>query len=449
MNALLTDRYQLTMLAAYRKAGMHRRRAVFEAFVRRMPACRSFLLVAGVERAIEHITQLRFRDEELAYLASEAGLGPDAGGLLAEALRGFCFSGSIHAMPEGTVAFPNEPIVRVEGTLEEAQLVETLLLSILNHDIRIASKAVRCVIAAGGRAVVEFGSRRTHERAAVDAARAAYIAGFVGSSNEQAGLTYGVPVYGTVAHSFIMAHAEEGEQAAFARYCDALPERALLLVDTYDTLRGVERAIAAAGGRLKGIRLDSGNLGALACGARERLDAAGLTEAQVFASSDLNEYRVAELLASDAPIDAFGIGTELVCTPDMPALGAVYKLVEVEGASGEMRPVAKRSSGKATYPGAKQVFRRLDAGQLAVLDEVALADESRPGEPLLVEMVHGGERVGSPWTIEDARERAAKQVQELPSALKRIPKSAERCTHRTYPVERSERLHRLYDQSAE
>lgn len=447
MHALHTDRYQLTMLGALQASGMHRRQAVFEAFVRKLPPCRSYLVACGIERAVEKILALRFTDADVRYLAGADGMGGTAWTALLASLPSFRFTGSISAIPEGTVVFPGEPLVRVEAPLEEAQLVETLLLSILNHDVRIATKAARCVMAAKGRTVVEFGTRRTHEEAAIDTARAAYAMGFAGTSNEEAGRRFGIPVFGTVAHSFILAHPEVGEAEAFRRYCKAFPDNTTLLVDTYDTLRGVERAAVAAGPSLKGIRLDSGDLARLAHGAREVLDRCGAKDALIVASSDLDEYRITALLNQNAPIDVFGIGTQLVCVPDQPALGAVYKLVAIEGSGGDLLPVAKLSSGKATYPGAKQVFRRIDGGQTMVFDEVALASEDRAGEALLETYVENGVRVREPESLPSIRARCAEQIGMLPTALKVIPNDERDVRREVYPVERTMRLLSLYDQA--
>jgi nicotinate phosphoribosyltransferase len=443
MRALLTDRYELAMLAAYHRSGLAERRAACELFLRSLPPCRPFVVVAGIERAIRALLELRFEEEDLAYLAEAPGLAHLGGGFL-ELLRGLRFRGDLFAMPEGTVAFPGEPILRIEAALPEAQLVETLLLSIVNHDTRVASKAARIALAAGGRPVIEFGSRRTHEAAAVDAARAAYVGGCAGTSNEEAGRRYGVPVSGTLGHMFILAHGPSGEERAFGDYVATFPEGTTLLVDTFDTELGIERAIAAAGERLEGVRIDSGDLVALSRRARERLDAQGLRSAKIVLSGDLNEYSIEKLLAAGASADAFGVGTEIVTSPDMPALGGVYKLVAVEGPGGAMRPVAKRSPGKATVPGAKQVYRREDGAGRALGDEVALADEApRQGRPILEKRIERGALVGAWPPLVAARERAAREIVALPPRLRAIVGG----DRDPYPVERSERLEALFQEA--
>jgi nicotinate phosphoribosyltransferase len=449
VNALLTDRYELTMVAAYHRAGLASRRAVCEMFVRRLPPCRPFLVVAGVERVVQAILDLRFEAEDLAYLAGAPGLR-DLGPWFFDALRDFRFRGDLWAMPEGTVAFAGEPILRIEAALPEAQLVETLLLSILNHDIRVASKAARVVLAAEGRPVVEFGTRRTHERAAVDAARAAYIGGCSGTSNEEAGRRYGVPVSGTLAHMFVLAHAADGEERAFRNYVETFPGGAVLLVDTYDVARGVEHAIAAAGPRLQGIRLDSGDPVALSRDARARLDAAGLAAARIVVSDEMNEYRIRRILMDGAAVDVFGVGTEIVTSPDMPALGGIYKLVAVEDGRGALVPVAKRSAGKATYPGAKQVYRRVDAAGRAAGDEIALASEPpREGRPLLVRRIERGAPAGDPAPLERAREHAQREIAGLPEALRAIPPDPSGAVSVEYPIERTPEALALFERALE
>jgi nicotinate phosphoribosyltransferase len=438
-DALLTDRYELAMLLGYLRAGMAGRRATCELFVRRLPASRPFLVTAGLERIVKKLLDLRFHDDEIEWLASQPALAAAFTPEARRYLRELRFRGDLWAMPEGTVAFPDEPLLRVEAALPEAQLVETLLLSIVNHDARVATKAARVALAAGARPCFEFGARRTHEEAAVDAARAAYVGGFAGTSNEEAGRRWGVPVSGTCAHMWVLSFAEEGEEASFRAYAEAFPGGTTLLVDTYDTLRGVERAVAAAGPALGGVRLDSGDLAALSVGARARLDAAGLGHAKVVASGDLNEYKIRALDARGAKIDVFGVGTDVVATPDAPALGAVYKLVEVESASGAPRPVAKRSEGKATWPGAKQVFRTRRGGRFAG-DEVALASERREGaEPLLVKWIEGGKPARALPALAAVREHAMAEVAALPEELKAI---AERYEN-SYPVRISPALREL------
>jgi len=456
--ALLTDRYQLAMLVGYARSGLAIRRAACELFVRRLPKERPYMVVAGIERAVDAVRAIRFGAREVAYLKADPRLGPAITPEVEAYLRDFRFRGDIRAMPEGTVAFANEPLVRVEAALPEAQLVETLLLSILNHDARVATKAARVVQAAEGRPCFEFGSRRTHERAAVDAAVAACTGGFVGTSNEAAGLLHGVPVAGTCAHMWTLAFAEEGEEESFRAYARAFPSGTVFLVDTYDTPRGIDRAIRAVGATLGGVRIDSGDLAALSIDARARLDRAGLTSAKVILSGDLSEYKIRSLLGRGARVDQLGVGTDVVATPDAPSLGAVYKLVEVEGARGRMVPVAKASEGKATRPGRKQVLRGL-AGGVMTGDRVVLADEeavevaASPGlAPLLETFVAGGERVRPLEAPAARRARSLAQVASLPAALRAIPSEEERLAGTwtapaAYPVEASQALARLFEEA--
>lgn len=379
-----TDRYQLTMLAAYAQSGLAGRRAVFELFVRSLPPSRRYLVACGVARAVEALRALSCDDAQVEAFAKDPYLGPAfADARVATLFSGLRFRGRVWAIPEGRICFPGEPLLRVEGTLAEAQLVETLLLSIVNHDVRIASKCARIVHAAAGRPCYEFGTRRTHESAAVDAARAAYVAGFAGTSNEEAHARHGVPVAGTMAHSFVLAHAadegEEGELRAFANLAATFPARPTFLVDTFDTHRGVERAIAVSGAALGGVRIDSGDLGAEAIDARRLLDQHGVTAAGVFVSDDLDEYRIESLVTSGAPVSSFGVGTMAVATPDAPSLGAVYKLVAIEDRDGNLVAVQKRASKKGSSAAPKQVWRRDDAFE----DVVMLDGEAGVGKPLL------------------------------------------------------------------
>lgn len=439
--ALHTDRYQLTMLAAYARSGLAERRAAFELFVRRLPASRRFLVACGIGRAVEALRDLRFSSEDLAWLEADPFLGPSfRHRAVRDLFERFRFRGRVLAIPEGRVCYPGEPLVRVEGTLAEAQLVETLLLSMINHDTRVASKCARIVLATQGRAeCFEFGSRRTHEMAAVDAARAAWIAGFAGTSNEEAARRYGVPVSGTMAHAFVLAHAadhgEEGEQAAFRAFADTFSVPATALVDTFDTLRGVERAIEANEGRdsIAGVRIDSGDLAELALRVRTRLDLAGMKGARIVLSNDLDEYSVDTLMRAHVPVDMFGIGTMAVSTPDAPSLGAVYKLVALQDANGNMVAVQKRSSGKGSSAAPKQVFRHQGH------DTVALATERLPGEPLLQEVF--GDAVGIDLSPAAARARCAQDL----AALDGSRRSIEPRTHEDFPVGKSPALSALHD----
>ncbi|WP_437932013.1 nicotinate phosphoribosyltransferase [Sorangium sp. So ce291] len=424
MDALHTDLYQLTMAAGYFHRGMTSRVATCELFVRRLPRHRRFLVAMGLDRVVRYLQGLRFTDEQIAYLSAIPALADAMTPAFCDYLRSFRFHGDVWAVPEGTVFFPNEPLLRVTAPLIEAQLIETFALSAINHATAIASKAARVVLAAGDAGVMEFGTRRAHPDAAVDAARAAYAVGCVGTSNVEAGMRFGIPVLGTAAHMWTMAH--KTEEAAFEGYVAVFPSAAILLIDTYDTLVGAARAAAIARDKLKGVRLDSGDLGALSVAVRRILDAAGCASAKIVASGDLNEHRIAELRRAGAPIDLYGVGTDLVTSIDAPSLGGVYKLVEIGGAdpaaAGERTPIAKFSEGKATLPGAHQVHRFRDkAGKLA-RDVIALDSEPMsPGaEPLLAPVMKRGARVAPPEGLDAIRARVREQLGGLPEALRRI-----------------------------
>lgn len=428
MDALRTDLYQLTMAAGYFHRGMTDAVATCEMFVRRLPRRRRYLLTMGLERALRYLEGLRFTEEEIAYLATVPALRDAMTPAFSRYLRDLRFTGDVWAMPEGTAAFANEPMLRVRAPIVEAQLVETFLLSAVNHATLVASKAARVIHAAesGGGApaeVMEFGTRRTHPDAAIDAARAAYCAGFVGTSNVEAGMRWGIPVLGTAAHMWTMAHPTE--EAAFEGYVATFPSASILLIDTYDTLRGARRAAAVAGDKLKGVRLDSGDLLALSRAVRAILDEAGCRSARIVASGDLNEHRIAELRAAAAPIDVYGVGTDLVTSIDAPALGGVYKLVELER-GGVTTPIAKFSEGKATLPGAHQVHRFHDAGGHLVRDVVTLAEEplEAASEALLVPVMHAGKRVAPAEPIDAVRARARRSLASLPIELHALEEPA-------------------------
>jgi nicotinate phosphoribosyltransferase len=440
---LLTDRYQLTMLAAYARAGYAGRRAVFELFIRRLPASRRYLVSCGIGRAVDMLQQLRFSSDQLAYLEADETLGPALKDPRVRAVfEGLRFQGRLLAVPEGRICFPFEPIVRVEGTLADAQLVETLLLSIVNHDARVASKCSRIVEAAQGRECFEFGARRTHEGAAVDAARAAYVAGFTATSNEEARRRYGIPIRGTMAHAFILAHAadfgEEGEGKAFQHFAETFGGQTTCLIDTFDTLRGIDVAIGALGEGLSGVRIDSGDLDALSRGVRERLDRAGLAKTRVVLSDDLDEYKIDALVRAGAPVDAFGVGTMAVSTPDAPSLGAVYKLVALEDRNGRMMAVEKRAGGKGSTAGPKQVFRR--PGSLE--DLIVVDGEKAEGEPLLETVFAGGRPVGD-TSLAAARARLRADLAVAPAAMRSL---APRAEDEGFPSRRSEALWALHQQ---
>jgi nicotinate phosphoribosyltransferase len=419
VDALRTDLYQLTMAAGYFHRGLVPAVATCEMFVRRLPRRRRFLLAMGQERVLSYLEHLAFTEEQIAYLGTVPALRDAMTPAFRDYLRAFRFTGDVWAVPEGTAVFATEPLFRVRAPIVEAQIVETFLLSAVNHATMIASKAARVVIAAGDAEVLEFGTRRTHPEAAIDAARAAYAAGFVGTSNVEAGMRFGLPVMGTAAHMWTMAHPTEEE--AFAGYVATFPSASILLIDTYDTLRGAERAAKIARDKLKGVRLDSGDLLQLSRGVRRILDEHGCASAKIVASGDLNEHRIAELRAAGAPIDVYGVGTDLVASIDAPALGGVYKLVELtrDGAS---LPIAKFSEGKATLPGPHQIFRRLDAGGRLAGDVIALAAEPPPegAAPLLVPVMQQGARVAPAEPLAAVRARAAASLAALPAELRDI-----------------------------
>jgi nicotinate phosphoribosyltransferase len=417
---LATDLYELTMAAAYFENGMADRVATFELFVRHLPPGRGYMVVAGLEQAVDYLRSLSFDPPALSYLR-QLLVFRHVSDAFFEALGRLRFTGDLAAMPEGTVAFANEPLLQIRAPIIEAQIVETFLLATVNFQTLIATKAARVLEAAAGRPVIEFGARRAHGfDAAVHAARAAYLAGCAGTSNVLAGKRFGIPVFGTAAHSFTMAFPREEE--AFRAFHRLFPEHATLLIDTYDTLQGARNA-AALGPGVRGVRLDSGDLLALSREVRAILDEAGLTETQIFASGDLNEERIAGLLAAGAPIDSFGVGTDLSTSRDSPALGGVYKLVAVE-IDGRRFPAVKLSEGKATYPEAKQVYRqtRRDAAGRTIFDGdvLALHDEVLPGEPLLAPVLRAGELVEALPDLEAARTRARAQIDALPPSTRRL-----------------------------
>ena len=432
--ALHTDLYQLTMAAALERAEIDSR-ATFELFVRSLPPHRSFLVAAGLEQALEYLEGLSFSEEEVSYISGLPAFSSISESFF-DLLRGLRFQGDVWAIPEGTPVFAGEPLVRISAPAVQAQLVETTLLSLLNFQTLVATKATRIVEEAGDRGVLEFGSRRAHgPEAGVFAARAAFVGGCAGTSNVEAGYRWGIPVAGTVAHSFVMMF--EDEQEAFARYHDAFPDSTVLLIDTYDTERAAGYATQLGAG-LKGVRVDSGDLTELTRKVRRVLDRAGQSKTRIFASSDLDEHKIRELVAQGAPIDAFGVGTELATSRDAPALGGVYKLVEVEGRGGDRRGVAKRSEGKRTWPWPKQVYRVADTEGVALHDLVCLASEPPPGsaQPLLTEVMATGKRTGRTPTLDEIRERRSTMMGELPERYRRL-EGPER-----YPVMVSERMAR-------
>lgn len=408
--ALATDLYEFTMAAGYFAAG-RRDEAVFELFVRKLPKDRGYLLACGLEQCLHGILNFRLSEEDVEYLRSVESL-PNAPEDFFRELSDLRFTGDVWAVPEGTVVFANEPLLRVRAPLIQAQLVETYLLSQINYATLVATKAARVVQAAGERLVVDFGSRRAHgPGAGLLAARAAYAAGCGGTSNVLAGKELDIPVFGTAAHSWTMSW--ESEEEAFRQYRAVFPD-AVLLVDTYDSIQGTYRAVATGPG-LGGVRLDSGDLVALSKQARRILRESGQPQARIVASGDLNEYRIAGLLAAGAEIDSFGVGTELVTSFDQPALQGVYKLVEIDG-----RPVAKASEGKETFPGVKQVFRSFSRNGRLKEDLLARDCEDLPGSPLLKQFIKKGNLIEDYPSIRSIRDYAASQIRTLPDGLKRL-----------------------------
>ncbi|MDW8129625.1 MAG: nicotinate phosphoribosyltransferase [Bryobacterales bacterium] len=412
MLGLLTDLYELTMAAGYVQAGKATEIATFELFIRHLPQRRNFAIAAGLEQAVEYLLRLRFSAEEIAYLRSlpQFARAPER---FFETLAGLRFSGDLWAVREGTPVFPGEPVLTVRAPLIEAQIVETYLLATISYQTMVATKAARIVETAGGRAVIEFGTRRAHSpQAGVLAARAAYIGGCIGTSNTLAGMKFGIPVYGTAAHSWVQSFPDELE--AFRQLQMLLGPATIYLIDTYDTIEGARKA-ASLGRPLWGVRLDSGDLLALSHRVRAILDEAGLHEAKIMATGDLNEYKIRELVRAGAPIDAFGVGTELATSADAPTLGAVYKLVELE-TDGLRRYTAKLSEEKATMPGAKQVYRFEDH------DLVSCAGETPPcgGEALLKPIIRNGSLVAELPGAAAARSHAAHSLARLPAGVRRL-----------------------------
>ena len=402
--ALLTDQYELTMLQAALADGSADRRCTFEVFARRLPRGRRYGVVAGVERALRAVADFRFDATALALLE------PILDHRTLDHLAGWRFDGDIDGYPEGQLFFPGSPVLTVNGSFASAVILETVILSILNHDCAIAAAAARMTSAAAGRTLIEMGSRRTHEHAAVAAARSAYIAGFTATSNLAAGEQYGIPTTGTAAHAFTLLHDTEAE--AFAAQAKALGTGTTLLVDTYDITRGIATAIEVVGPGLGAIRIDSGDLGVLARSAREQLDALGATDTKIVLSGDLDEYGIAALRAD--PVDVYGVGTSLVTGSGAPTAGMVYKMVQVDG-----RPVAKRSENKQSSGGEKGALRRHRATGTAteeiVYQRSGPAPEPQPGDlALQVPMVRSGRRVADPEHLDVARNRLRAALVTLP-----------------------------------
>lgn len=392
--SLLTDHYELTMISAALRDGTAHRRSVFEVFSRRLPQGRRYGVVAGTGRLLEQLAAFRFHPDEVAFLRDRGVVDEQTAAWLA----GYRFHGDLDGYAEGELFFPGSPVLTVSGTFAECVVLETLILSVLNHDCAIAAAAARMVTAARGRPLIEMGSRRAHEEAAVASARAAYLAGFASTSNLAAGLRYGIPTAGTAAHAFTLLH--DDEKAAFASQVAALGEQTTLLVDTYDISQGIRNAIAVAGPGLRAVRIDSGDLSVLAAQSRALLDELGAPDVKIVVSGDLDEYAIAALAAE--PVDVYGAGTAVVTGSGAPTAGLVYKLVEVDG-----RPVVKRSENKATVGGRKTAYRRHKPTGTAV-EEIVLSQQAtppaQPGDRLLQRpFVRDGEFVADLPTLADSR----------------------------------------------
>jgi nicotinate phosphoribosyltransferase len=431
-SAFVTDLYQFTMVQAYLEQHMDEP-AVFEFFIRRLPPCRNFLLTAGLEQVLEFLAQLSITREELAWLERTNRFSAS----LLQYLETFRFTGDVDAMPEGTPFFAHEPVLRIVAPLPMAQLVESRIMNLLNFQIMIASKAVRSVLAAAGKPVIDFGLRRAHgAEAGLLAARASYLAGFAGTATVLAGMHYGIPLYGTMAHSFVQAH--DNETAAFEHFAQAQPDNAFLLIDTYDTETAARRVVTMApdlknrGIPVKGVRLDSGDLGAHACQVRRILDEGGLEDIQILASGNLDEHRIQTFVQSGAPIDSFAVGTAMTTSADAPSLDCAYKLQEYAG-----RPCRKRSEGKATWPGRKQVYRVYTKNGRLGHDIVTMLGDPQEGDPLLSPVMKAGRRLAPTQALDDIRKHVTTALARIPDWMRGLDDSA------PYDVRISQALHDL------
>jgi nicotinate phosphoribosyltransferase len=432
VSPLLTDLYQINMIQAYLDHG-DTETAVFEMFVRTLPPRRGFLMAAGLEQALDFLENLRFSAAEIAWLKSTGRFGQN----LLDYLGDFRFTGDVHAMPEGTVFFANEPILRLTAPLPQAQLVESRLINILHYQVLVAAKAARSVLAAPNKLLVDFGMRRAHgAEAGLMAARASYIAGFAGTATVLAGEQFGIPLFGTMAHSFIEAFSDETE--AFETFARTRPDNVVLLLDTYNTEAAARKVVALAprlkkaGIAIRGVRLDSGDLIALSKSVRAILDAGGLKETTIFVSGGLDEDSLVAFGKAGAPIDGIGIGTSLTTSADVPSIDCVYKLQEYAGV-----PRRKRSENKSTWPGCKQVWRRYDGDGRMSGDVLSLADHEKAGEPLIHPVMLGGRRLQPAPSLDDIRRRAKRELECLPEALRKLTPDA------TYKVEVAQDLVKL------
>ena len=432
ISPLLTDLYQINMIQAYLDHG-DTETAVFELFVRTLPPRRGFLMAAGLEQALDFLENLRFSAAEITWLKGTGRFAPN----LLDYLRDFRFTGDVHAMPEGTVFFANEPILRLIAPLPQAQLVESRLINILHYQVLVAAKAARSVLAAPNKLLVDFGMRRAHgAEAGLMAARASYVAGFAGTATVLAGEEFGIPLFGTMAHSFIEAFNDEAE--AFETFARTRPDNVVLLLDTYDSEAAARKVVKLAprlreaGIAIRGVRLDSGDLIALSKSVRAILDAGGLKDTTIFVSGGLDEDSLVAFARAGAPIDGIGIGTSLTTSADVPSIDCVYKLQEYAGL-----PRRKRSANKATWPGRKQVWRRYDADGRMAGDVLSLADHEKAGEPLIHPVMLGGRRLQPAPALDDIRSRAKRELECLPQALRQLAPGA------AYPVEVADDLVKL------
>ena len=432
---LLTDLYELNMIQAYLDRGENGE-AVFEFFVRRLPARRSFLLAAGLADAIDYLTTLHFSDAEIDWLKSTGRFNQS----LFDYLAGFRFTGDVHAIPEGSVCFPSEPLIRITAPLPQAQLVETRLINILHYQTLVASKAARMVLAAPGKILSDFGLRTAHgAEAGLFSARASYIAGFAGAANVLAGERYGIPIVGTMAHSYVQVHDDETQ--AFENFARARPEGVILLIDTYDTEQGARKVVELAprlkadGITIRGVRIDSGDLITNAHKVRRILDEGGLREVIILVSGGINEDILQGMMKARTPIDGFGIGVNLAASLDAPALDCAYKLQSYAG-----RPKRKLSEGKATWPGAKQVWRTYDADGRMRGDILSLETDRQPGEPLIVPVMRAGKLIASLPALAQIREHAARDLKRLAGPLARLESGFE------YTVQMADALRALAEQ---
>lgn len=437
--ALFTDLYELTMCASYFDNKKFNP-ATFDLFIRRLPPSRSYFLFAGLEQVLSFLEKIRFTDEHINYLRSQ-----DFKEDFLEYLQNFKFTGEVHAVPEGSIVFPLEPLIRITAPLIEAQLVETFLLNTVNLQTMISTKACRVVQAAQGKSVIEFGLRREHGiDAGVKVARNSYLAGCAGTSNVLAGMVYGVPIFGTMAHSFIMSYEKEID--AFRAFAKTFPYKSILLIDTYNDLAGVKKAIVVAkemeksGQKLSGVRLDSGDLAEISKKVRVLLDQNGLNYVTIFASGDLDEYKIAELLHKGAKIDSFGVGTKMGTSTDYPYVDVVYKLSEVTDKDGHFSPIMKLSEGKVTLPGRKQIYRLTDTNGRYLKDLITLSDEQANGNPLLIKVMENGKLIRDLPSLDEIKAFAAKNLSLLPDKYKKLTNAS------TYPVELSESLRQLMEQ---